>query len=91
MELASWLCPEGADGPLENRLSPCPWQEDWQPQCLSQADQGSWCEFWGSHGPEQGPQTDDINAEQVLQPLAPAISSSSPSPVTLLFQRNAGS
>lgn len=30
---ASWLRLEGAGSPLENRLSPCPWQEDWQPQC----------------------------------------------------------
>lgn len=40
-QLASWLCLEGAGSPLENRLSPCPWQEDWQLQCLSQAEQGS--------------------------------------------------
>lgn len=32
---ASWLCLEGADGPLESRLSPCPWQKDWQLQCCS--------------------------------------------------------
>lgn len=64
--LASWHCPEGTRGPLESHLSPRPWREDAATVlCLSPAEQkGSWCQFWGSHRPEQTQKTDGISSEQ---------------------------